>query len=216
MVTLGMQKHDDGSVKLDGASLLASLGGVFGLVESAIPGVAFVATYAISQNTSLALYVASTIAIAFIVIQFLRKRPLTQAIFGLVGVFITMYLTLRNGTDAAHARDYYLSGFFTNIAYFSALLISILVRWPIIGVLVGVFTDGVRWRKRKGMIRRYSLITGIWIALFGLRLLVQVPLYLSNQVVALGFARLAMGVPLYALCAWLTWLAVRPLIRDLV
>jgi hypothetical protein len=52
------------------------------------------------------------------------------------------------------------------------------------------------------------------VALFGLRLLVEVPLYLANAVVALGFVKLIMGVPMYALSAWFTWLAVRPLLRN--
>jgi hypothetical protein len=41
-----------------------------------------------------------------------------------------------------------------------------------------------------------------------LRLLVQLPLYLADAVVALGVARTAMGLPLFALGLWLTYLLV--------
>ena len=75
-------------------------------------------------------------------------------------------------------------------------------------------SDGTRWRKNRALVRRYSTVTLIWVALFGLRLLVEVPLYFANAVVALGFVKLLMGVPLYALCLWFTWLAVRPLLRN--
>lgn len=214
--TLGMSRHEDGSIKMDGQSMLASLGGVWGLIESSIPGVAYVAAFAITRSTALSLYIASTLALIFIVAQFVRKRPLAQAVYGLVGVFVTMFLTLRGGDDPNNARDYFLTGFFTNAGYLAALIISILVRWPIIGVLVGVFSNGVQWRKSRSLVRRYSYITCIWIALFALRLIVQVPFYLANQVVILGFLRLFMGVPLYVLCAWLTWMAVRPILRDIV
>ena len=45
--------------------------------------------------------------------------------------------------------------------------------------------------------------------LFALRLVVQLPLYLAGAVVALGVARTAMGLPLFALGVWLTWRLVR-------
>jgi hypothetical protein len=53
----------------------------------------------------------------------------------------------------------------------------------------------------------------LWVALFGTRLAVEVPLYLADAVVLLGIAKLALGIPFYALMVWFTWLAVRPLIR---
>ena len=49
----------------------------------------------------------------------------------------------------------------------------------------------------------------MWAGLFLLRLAVQVPLYFAGAVVALGVARTAMGLPLFALGIWLTWLMVR-------
>jgi len=45
--------------------------------------------------------------------------------------------------------------------------------------------------------------------LFSARLAVQGPLYLAGAVVALGVARTAMGLPLFALGLWITWLLVR-------
>ncbi len=51
--------------------------------------------------------------------------------------------------------------------------------------------------------------TWLWVAMFGLRLAVQVPLYLGASVGWLGTARLVMGVPLWALTLWVTWLLVR-------
>ena len=54
----------------------------------------------------------------------------------------------------------------------------------------------------------------LWAALFGLRLAVQLPLYLAGAVVALGVARTAMGLPLFALGLWLTYRLVRPPSAD--
>ena len=54
--------------------------------------------------------------------------------------------------------------------------------------------------------RAYSVVTWIWIALFALRLTVQVPLYLSNRIEWLGTARLVMSTPLFAATVWASWL----------
>jgi hypothetical protein len=210
---IGLSRHEDGSLKLDGQSLLSSLGGIWGILEAAIPGASYVVTFAISGNVVLSISVAVALALTFIIAQILRKRPLTQAISGLVGIGLAAFLTLRNGGDASHARDFYLQGLFTNLVYFCIVSVSILIRWPIIGVIVGAFTSGTQWRKDKSLLRRYSLITMLWVALFGTRLAVEVPLYLADAVVLLGIAKLALGIPFYALMVWFTWLAVRPLIR---
>ena len=55
----------------------------------------------------------------------------------------------------------------------------------------------------------YTAATWLWIGMFAARLLVQVPLYLAGEVALLGVARLVMGVPLWGLVLWLTWLLVR-------
>jgi hypothetical protein len=51
--------------------------------------------------------------------------------------------------------------------------------------------------------------TWLWAGLFGVRLLVQVPLYVSASIGALAGAKLIMGVPLYAAWLWVTWLLYR-------
>ena len=56
--------------------------------------------------------------------------------------------------------------------------------------------------------RAYMTITALWVGVFALRLLVQVPLYLSDQVAWLGTARLLMGIPFWALAIWVSYLIV--------
>lgn len=211
---LGFGRHDDGSLKLDGSSVLASLGGVWGILESAVPGTAYAIVFALSHSVFASIYAAGTLSLIFIIAQVVRKRPLTQAISGLVGIGIAAYLTLHDGGSSKHAIDYYLQGLITNVFYLVAISVSILIRWPVVGVLMGVFTNGTAWRKDKALLKRYSVISLIWVGLFGLRLLVELPLYFSDAVVTLGFVKLIMGIPLYALCAWFTWLAVRPLLGN--
>ncbi|GII97995.1 uncharacterized protein DUF3159 [Sediminihabitans luteus] len=65
------------------------------------------------------------------------------------------------------------------------------------------------WRSDAALVRRYVLVTWLWVAMFGLRLAVQGPLYLADMVGWLGTARLVMGVPLFALTLWASWVIVR-------
>jgi hypothetical protein len=66
------------------------------------------------------------------------------------------------------------------------------------------------WRKDPEQVRAYSRASWIWVALFSLRLAVQLPLYLASALTALGVARIAMGIPLFAVGIWLSWLILRP------
>lgn len=65
------------------------------------------------------------------------------------------------------------------------------------------------WRSDRFRMRRYLWASWLWVGLFAARLAVQVPLYRSGSVGWLGTARLVMGLPLWALVLWLTWVLVR-------
>jgi len=111
------------------------------------------------------------------------------------------------------AKEYYVPAFFTNAGYGSVLLLSVLVRWPLIGVLVGFFKGwGVTWRQNRSLLTRFNLITIMWVGLFSLRLAVELPLFFANNIQALGIAKLVLGTPIYALCIWFTWMAARSVI----
>jgi hypothetical protein len=206
MRRLGIREKD-GIATLDRESLMTSVGGWLGIIQSSIPAALFVLVFALSKNTVAAVVVSLGVASGFVVLQLVTRKPITQAIAGALGIGLSAYLTLRDG---GHPADYFIQGFFTNIAYGLVLAISILVRWPLIGFLVGLFrSEPLAWRLDKKLLRRADLSTTLFVALFSLRLAVQLPLYFANQIEALGIARVAMGVPLYALCIWLSWLLLR-------
>lgn len=203
---------ENGQLSLSKQSLLSSVGGWLGIVEAVLPALVFVTVLSLTKQAVPAVISAVSISVFFLVLQIVRKKPLTQAIAGAVGIAISAFLPLREGGQAA---DYFLQGFFTNAAYLAALLISLVVRWPLIGVLVGLLTgQGSSWRKNKQLLRRYQAATLIWVGLFSSRLLVQVPLYFADATETLGLFRIAMGVPLYALCIWLTWLLLRGVLNQ--
>jgi hypothetical protein len=109
------------------------------------------------------------------------------------------------------ALDYYVPGFYINGASFVGLGVSLVAGWPLLGVFYGFIRgEGTEWRAVPVRRRAYRVATLMLMAMFAARLLVQLPLYFAENVTALGIARLAMGVPLYALTLWLAWLVSRP------
>ena len=201
----------DGKHEFDHKSLLASMGGVQGILESVLPGFLFVLFFSLSRNSQLAVAVSAIAGVLFVIARVVARKPLAQAISGLIGIGIAAFLALREGGSG---RDYFITGFITNLTYLVPLLVSVLVRWPLIGLIAGLLLgEKTAWRKNKSEMRIFTAATLLWVGIFGARLLVQWPLYLANNLEALGTAKLIMGLPLYAAGLWVTWLMLRSVIQ---
>jgi Protein of unknown function (DUF3159) len=188
-------------------SLIRAFGGWGGLLDAGVPGLAFVLVYtAFDHDLRLALITALALGAVFAVIRVLRRDPLQNVIGGFVGVAIAAAIANATG----RAEDFYLPGLFINAGYALAYLIANLVRWPLIGVIVGLAAGwGTTWRQDPLMLRAFTRAGWIWVGFFALKLAVQLPLYLAGNVVALGVARVAMGWPLWLLVLWLTYVVVK-------
>lgn len=190
--------------------LLATLGGPLGILESLVPGTIYVTIFSLTLNVLLAASIAGSVAVVFAVLQIIRKRPLTQVFAGLVGLGISIYLPLRDGLQNTHAADYFVPGLFTNVAYAAAFGISLLVRKPLAAIALGFLSARAKaWKTDRSTYRRFYWITVMWLAMFVIRLAIEVPLYLANQVAVLGVAKLVLGTPFYALVVWFSWLMAR-------
>ncbi|MBT2499833.1 DUF3159 domain-containing protein [Agromyces sp. ISL-38] len=191
---------------LTGRDLLGALGGLRGLAEAILPGLVFLVVYTFTRELVPSLAASLGLAVVFTIVRLARRSSPTQAIAGLIGVAASAALALWTG----RAEDNYVLGFYTNAAYGLALLISLLVGWPLLGLIVGfLMGDGTAWRSDRRKLRAMQLLTLIWLGLFVARLVVQVPFYFAGNVEALGATRLLMGVPLYALVLVFSWLVVR-------
>ncbi|MFM5905438.1 MAG: DUF3159 domain-containing protein [Micrococcales bacterium] len=199
-------------VQFTGQSLLTSLGGWLGIVESIIPTVAFGISYSVSQSVLLSFFISGGLSVLFIARQLIGKAPLSQAIAGLFALGVTAFFTLRPGASDV---DYFVRGLLTNAIYGSVLLLSVLIRWPVIGLLVGLLKDqSVSWRKDKALSRRYTAVTLMWVGLFAIRLAFEYPLFAAGNLEALTLVKTILGVPFYALVLWLSWLSLRSVIID--
>lgn len=198
--------------------LAKAIGGPLGIAESALPAAAFVvASTASGGDTSLAAGVAVALALALTVARLARGQTVQYALSGLVGVAFAAFVAARTGK----AENFFLPGLLANAAYGSAVLGSILVRRPLAGYVAIAVAGGAPtgpWREDPLYLRAAMRASWVFVAVFFGRLAVQLPLYLADALVALGVARVAMGLPLFALGAWLAWLLLRgvpvPLTED--
>lgn len=186
--------------------LSKAIGGWRGLVDSALPSMLFILIFVFQQNLNNALFAALILGGILLIIRLFERKPLTQVISGFVGLSISVLITWRT----KDASNFFLTGIITNAVYGFALLVSVLIRKPLIGYLVGSLVgDTSGWLKHPLLVRAYTIVTWLWVGVFGLRLVVQIPLYLNDSVALLGSVKIFMGWPLYLFSVWLTYQIVQ-------
>lgn len=184
-----------------------AIGGWHGILDSALPTLLFVIAYTVTgNNLNEALWVAGASAVVLAVIRLIQRKSLQQVVSGLIGVAFAAWLSNRSGK----AEDFFLPGIWINGAYAVGIALSIVVRHPLIGYVVGALKgDLTGWRKDPRLARLYRLVSWWWVALFTFKLVVQWTLYQAKNIEALGTLKLLMGWPLYLFVVWLTYRAVK-------
>ena len=183
-----------------------AIGGWRGLIDSALPSMLFMVIFVFQKNLNNALISSLALGGVLLVIRLIERKSLTQVFSGFLGLSISVFLTWRT----KDASNFFLTGIVTNAIYGFFLLISVLIRKPLIGYLVGSLVgDTSGWLKHPLLVRAYTTVTWLWVAVFGLRLLVQIPLYLNDSIALLGSVKIFMGWPLYLFAVWLTYQIVQ-------
>lgn len=203
---------------LSSHGVLTAIGGVRGIVEATLPGLLFLIGYTITRDPRISAIAPSIAVVAAVIVRLARRENVTSAISGALGAGIAIAATLFTG----RGEDFYLPGFITNAAWSVGLLISLIVRWPLFGIIYGFATgEGSKWRQNHPVRRAAFWLTLVWLGMFIARLGVQLPLYLAARsgadagvTDALGVARLLMGLPLFALVVILTWVVLSGLRRS--
>ncbi len=187
--------------------LAEAVGGPLGMAESALPAVAFILVYTVSgSDTNLSAIVAVALAGALALARLVRRETPRHALGGLAGVAFAAFIAARSGK----AENFFLPGLLANAGWAAAFVVSNLLRRPLVGVLLGQLDPRDReWRGDPERVRVFTRVTWMWAGLFALRLVVQLPMYLAGAVVALGVAKTAMGIPLFALGLWISYRLVR-------
>ena len=191
----------------DKEKVIKALGGKRGLIDSGLPALVFLIVFNLSdKNINTAIWAALTLSAVLTFYRLIKRETLQHAFSGLIGVAICALISRRSG----NAADFYLPGLWINAGYGALYAFTNLIKWPILGVLLGpILGENFLWRKDPKRLRAYINAGWLWVGLFISRLLVQYPLYESGNINALGTARLLMGYPLFILAAWGSWLILK-------
>lgn len=175
-------------------SLVQLLGGGKAAIEASIPLVAFLLGWLASAQSLWWASGAAIVASVGVAIWGLAtgRRP-RAVVIGLLAVVIAALIAARTG----NAEDFFLIRLLSNAASALAWAGSIVVRWPLLGVIVGlVVGTKTTWRKDPVLLRAYGRASWIWVLQYVIRLLAFVPLYLAGEAGWLGFAQVVLTYPL--------------------
>lgn len=175
-------------------ALASQIGGWRGVIESALPTVVFVLVDSFASLRP-AIWTAALTGVAVFLFRLLRRESPQQALGGLFALGVAVLFAARLG----ESRGFFLPGILFSIGYGLAFLVSVLVRWPVIGVIWSLLDGtGNAWRDQPQLRRAFSQATWLWVGLFAARAVVQSLLYVWDSSFWLGVSRVVMGLPLTA------------------
>jgi hypothetical protein len=183
------------------------LGGRRGAVDATLPPLAFaVGWYAAGRSIWVGALGALVTGGAVATWRLRHDDRPRAVLIGLLGVCLAALIALRTG----EAADFYLVRIVSNAASALVWTVSIVVRWPLLGVVVGVvLRQRGRWRRDPDLLRAYGRGSWVWVLQYAARLAVLVPLYAADRTLALGAANAAVTWPLVAACLAVSWWVVR-------
>jgi hypothetical protein len=202
-----MERRPDG-----GESLVDVLGGRRGAMDASLPAAAFGVGWLIGDGSvRFAVGAAVGCGLAVAGWRLSRGRRPRAVVLGLLGVCLAALVVLRTG----RAVDFFLVQLVANAGSALLFVAGNLVRWPLLGVVVGMaLGQRARWRRDPALLAAYRRGSWVWAAQYLLRVAVFAPLYLSGHVVALAAARIAMTWPLVAVTLAVSWWVVRRSLPD--
>jgi hypothetical protein len=206
------------------AQLSRALGGRRGMFEAAVPTILFTLTFLGTKELGLALAVSVAAAVVLLVVRLVQRSSVQFVVNSLFGIGIGAFFAWRSAQGGGDVNDqalaYFLPGIIYNAVYAVVISLSILVRWPVVGFMVGsVAGDPTAWHRDPQVVRLTSNLSWMLVAPTVLRVAVQLPLYLAGTggamdpeaaVAVLGLSKVVLGWPLQlAALAGMVWMLAR-------
>jgi hypothetical protein len=204
--------------------LTEALGGRRGMVEAAVPTIAFTVLWLTTRELNLALAVSLSAAVLLLIIRVVQRSSVQFVVNAMVGIGIGWLFVARSaasgGSEQEQALAYFLPGILYNSAYTVVLALTCLVGWPIVGFMVGSVTgDPTAWHQDKQVVKLCTRLTWLLVLPCLLRVALQAPIWIAGNsgsidpdtaVAILGALKIGLGWPLQiAALASMAWLLTR-------
>jgi len=187
--------------------LSSALGGARGSFETALPTAAFVVAWVWRHDVTVAVGASVAIVLALLTARLATRQTPRYVLSAVFATAIAAFFALRTGK----AEAAFLPGILTSAGWGVGSLLSVLVRWPIVGFMVAAADPRMAqdppglapltsWRRDRGLVAVCQRLTMVLVVLYAVRVVLMFPLYLARQVELLGVAKIALGWPAY-LCA---------------
>ncbi|MQY23921.1 DUF3159 domain-containing protein [Nocardia macrotermitis] len=193
-------------------ALLEGVGGISGMVYTALPVIAFVTANAFCA-LPIAIGVALGVGLVLTGWRIKRGERLSSAVGGLAGVAVAGGIAAWTGS----ASDFFVIGIWAALLCGIVTLISLLARRPLTGIAWNAVHGGKHpWRADRPTLLAHDIATLAATFVFAARFAVMQWLYLADATGPLAVAKIAMGTPLTALTVLVIIWAFRRSTRRLI
>jgi hypothetical protein len=171
------------------------------VVDTGLGPVAFVTVNALTDLDTAAI-VAVAISVVVATYRAIRRHPLTNAIGGVLGTGIAVFIALRTGS----ASGYFVPRALQNAGLALAFGGSVLLRRPLIGYIAApLYHIPSGWRDDWRARRPFAEASLVWAALFAVRATVYTVLIVLGKEGALAGAVVVLGWPAFLGTLWFTY-----------
>ncbi|HEY6740705.1 MAG TPA: DUF3159 domain-containing protein [Actinopolymorphaceae bacterium] len=205
--------HEPATTAVRPESIATLLGGWKASADATLPPLAFVGALFLSgQSIPWASATAIATSAALGGYRLARGERPRAVLIGLLGVTLAAMIALYTG----RAETFFLPRLLSNVASALVWMLSIVLRWPLLGVVVGtILRQGRRWRRDPALLRAYSLASWPWVVQYVVRAVTFGTFYLLGWTAALGIANVVLTWPLIAVnLAASAWIVRRVLPAD--
>lgn len=171
-------------------ALIEQLGGVRGLIDSGLPAVVFVTLNTLAGLRP-AVISAVVCGVAVFALRLARRQTVQHAVSGFLGLALAAFIAARTG----RAEGFFLPGIVMNFVYATALVVSVAIRRPLIGIAAAALEGREStWREDPRVRRVYARATVAWAVYFVVRAGIAIALYDAGSPVGLLLLKLS-GFP---------------------
>jgi Protein of unknown function (DUF3159) len=181
------------------------------IVDTGLGPVAFVVVNALTSLEAAAV-VAVAISVVIAVYRGVRREPITNAIGGVLGTGLAVFIALYTGT----ASGFFVPRAFQNAGLSIAFWGSIAIKRPLVGFIIApIYHFPSGWHKDPRVRRPLAEGTAAFALVFTVRAIVYTVLILADREAALAGAVVVLGWPAFLGALWFCYRYIPRRLRQL-